>query len=205
MHVRDLDAFDDTDRGRERERPSGLVGVHVNLERGRIADDEERVAHLLELGLERGGVEVLALDEEDRAVAVARQLLVDRVERERLRLHGCVRYRLAGHREREAARDLDEPRPAGVDDARVAEDVEHLRRARDGVLPTREHGREQVARRHAAVLLPLRFLGHLADHGQHRPLDGALDRAVRGIARAAERAAQTRRRDDVAASGRARP
>ena len=36
------------------------------------------------------------------------------------------------------------------------------------------------------------LLGHLADDGQHRPLDRALDRAVRGVARTAERAAEPR-------------
>ena len=50
VHVRDLDAFDRADRGPERERLAGLVGVDVDLERARIADHEQRVAELLELG-----------------------------------------------------------------------------------------------------------------------------------------------------------
>ena len=62
------------------ERPARLVGVDVDLQRARVADDEQRVAERLELGLERVGVEALALDHEHRAVAVARELLVDRLE-----------------------------------------------------------------------------------------------------------------------------
>ena len=60
--------------------PPGVVGVDVHLERRRVADDEQRVAEPLELALERVRVEVVALDDEDRAVAVLGQLLVDRVE-----------------------------------------------------------------------------------------------------------------------------
>jgi len=43
------------------------------------------------------------------------------------------------------------------------------------------------------MLLPLALLCHLADDGEHRPLDGTFDRPVRGIAGTAERLAQERR------------
>ena len=59
VHVRDLDAVDRADRAADRERGAGIVGVHVHLDRGRVADDEQRVADLLELLLERLAVEVV--------------------------------------------------------------------------------------------------------------------------------------------------
>ena len=83
VHVRDLDAVDRPARDAERERAPGIVGVDVHLERARVADDEQRVAELLELVLERVAVEPFALDQEDGAVAVARELLVDRLDAER--------------------------------------------------------------------------------------------------------------------------
>ena len=80
VHVRDLDSLDRA-RGRaERERGAGVVGVDVHLDRGLVADDEERVAEPLELRLEPVAIERLALDHEDGAVAVARGLEVDRVD-----------------------------------------------------------------------------------------------------------------------------
>jgi hypothetical protein len=42
--------------------------VDVHLQRARVADDEQAVAERLELALQGDGVEVLALDEEGRAV-----------------------------------------------------------------------------------------------------------------------------------------
>ena len=59
-------------------RDAGVVGVHVHLQRGAVADDEQRVAEPLELVLQRVGIEVVALHDEDGAVGVLRQLLVDR-------------------------------------------------------------------------------------------------------------------------------
>ena len=58
----------------------------------------------LERRLERGLVEPLALDDEHGAVAVLRELLVDRVERQRLSLHRRVGQRLARELERKPAR-----------------------------------------------------------------------------------------------------
>ena len=53
VHVRDLDAADRAVRDAERQRAARVVGVHVHLQRGAVADDEQRVAELLELALER--------------------------------------------------------------------------------------------------------------------------------------------------------
>ena len=122
--------------------------------------------------LERVLVERLALDDEDGAVAVLGELLVDRVEAERLRLDRHVRELLARRAVDHPARDLDEAGAAGVDDARVAQDVEHLGRAREGVLAAREHGAQQLVGRSAACSFLLALLGHLADDREHRPLDG---------------------------------
>ena len=49
VHVRDLDLLERADGGPERERRAGIVRVHVHLQRGRVADDEQRVAERLEL------------------------------------------------------------------------------------------------------------------------------------------------------------
>ena len=49
VHVRDLDLLERADGGAERERRTRLVGVHVHLQRRRVADDEQRVAERLEL------------------------------------------------------------------------------------------------------------------------------------------------------------
>ena len=175
------------------ERLARVVGVHVHLERRRVADDEERVADPLELTLERVLVELLALDDEHRAVAELGELLVDRVEAERLRLDRSLGELLAGCAVDHPARDLDEPGASGVDDAGVAQDVEHLGRARDRVLAGGEDRAQQVVGRDATVLLPLALLGHLADDGEHRPLDRALHGAVGRVAGATKRAAQQRR------------
>jgi hypothetical protein len=41
VHVRDLDALDDSEARAEVEGAAGTVGVHVHLQRFRIADDEQ--------------------------------------------------------------------------------------------------------------------------------------------------------------------
>src|SRR5581483_6820334 len=76
VHVRDLDSVDRAQARPEREGGARIVGVHVHLQRALVSDDEQRVADLLELLLEPFAIELRALDEEDRAVAVARELLV---------------------------------------------------------------------------------------------------------------------------------
>jgi hypothetical protein len=57
VHVRDLDTLDRAERGAVRQRSAGLVRVDVDLERGRVADDEKRVAELVQLRLQRLRVE----------------------------------------------------------------------------------------------------------------------------------------------------
>ena len=69
--------------------------------------------------LERVLVELLALDDEDGAVAELGELLMDRVESERLRLHRHLRELLARRTVDHAAGDLDEPGATSVDDTGV--------------------------------------------------------------------------------------
>ena len=109
VHVRDLDAADRAARDAERQRATGVVGVHVHLQRRAVADDEQRVAELLELRLERVEIEVVAFDDEDRAVAVLRKLLMDRVDADLLLPLGRLGQRLAADGGCDAAHDLDEP------------------------------------------------------------------------------------------------
>ena len=187
VHVRDLDLLERADGGSERERRTRLVGVHVHLQCGRIAYDEQRIPERLELLLERRAVEPGALDDEDGAVAVARELLVNGVEVQRL-LDRRVRNRLARHDGRDAADDLEQAGPAGVDDARGTKDVEQLRRALDRVRTAQHDCCDQLA--HRAVRMRLRLLRHLADDRQHRALDRLRHRRVGRIARAPESARQ---------------
>ena len=137
VHVHDLDPLDEADFRRDRQRRPRVVGVHVDLQRRVVADNEERVPELLERALERDLVEPLALDDEHGAVSELRQLLVDRLQGERVALDGCVGERLAGQGEDDAAQDLHEAGAPGIDDAGAPEDVEHLRRARRRVLAAR--------------------------------------------------------------------
>ena len=118
---------------------------------------------------------------------------MDRVEAERLRLDRRVRELLTGRAVDHAAGDLDEAGSARIDDTGVAQDVEQLRRARDGLLPGREHRAQELVGRDAPKLLALALRRHLADDREHRPLDRPLHRAVGRVARTAERTAEQRR------------
>ena len=80
------------------------------LSAARVADDEQRVAERRELALESLAFEPLALDDEARAVAVARSLLVHGVRARAARLDG-LGERLAREVRRDSADDLDEARP----------------------------------------------------------------------------------------------
>ena len=56
VHVRDLDPADRPARGCVRERPPRVVGVQMHLERGAVADHQQRVAERVEVVLELVGV-----------------------------------------------------------------------------------------------------------------------------------------------------
>ncbi len=164
----------------ERQRPTRVVGVHVHLQRRSVADDEQRVAERVELGLDRVGVEVVALDHEDGAVAVARELVVDQVvgqgdgvAQRRLRHRGPCEHT------RDAADDLDQARGARVDDACFGERRKQLGRESHTVVAAGDDSDEIGA--------ALCRLGELAQRGQHRALDRLANGAVGGVAGAAQR------------------
>ena len=188
VHVLDVDLLDDAERRGEREHPAGVVGVDVNLHRARRADDEERVAEVAELALDRVGIDLLALDEEARAVPVARELEVDRLDRER-RLRPRARSGSGSPRSVAAI-----PRTISRSPAPPAST--HPRRggsgaapaSREGLLPGHERGQEPS--RAARPAERLGALGELARDREDRPL---LRLAHRGVAAsAAERNAAAR-------------
>jgi len=109
-----------------------------------VADDEQRVAQRLQLGLEGLPVEPLALDDEDGAIAVARELLVDRVETELLPVLRRLGDRFAGDPRGEATDDLEQACAAGVDDARLSQDGELVRRPRKRVLAACDDRRQEL-------------------------------------------------------------
>ncbi len=179
VHVRDLEAADRTARDTERQSAAWIIGVNVHLERALVADDEQRITDLLELGLERRQVEIVTLDDEDRAVAKAGKLLVNRVEADPFFKDWRVGKRLAGDDRGDPAHDLDEPCRTGVDDARLAQHGQELARLRDRLVADRDDlGQRQPA---------LGGVSQRADRGQHRPLDRFLHRPVGRVARRPKR------------------
>ena len=181
VHVADLDVgcVDDSDRAPDCERVLRLVGVDVHLRNGLVPGDEQRVAERLEAGVDRVEVELGALHHEHGAVAVLGLLVVDRLLGDLLGDDRHLGERLAGQPVEDAAEQLDEPCPARVDDARLAELVEHLRRPLDRVVTACDRPGERLGDRERTHLGQLRLLGHLADDGQHRPLDRHLHGLVR--------------------------
>ena len=179
VHVRDLDAADCAACNAEGESAARVVGVHVHFERTAVADHEQRVTELLELGLELVGVEPLTFDDEHGAVAEARQLLVDRLEPEILLGLGRRRECLTGDRSLNTAHDLYEARSAGIDDTRLLQYRQHVARLRHGVVTASDDPGEIGA--------VFGRIGHRANCRQHRSLDRLLHGAVRGVARRTER------------------
>ena len=187
LHVRDLDAFDRTDPCSESERGAGIVGVDVDLQRARITNDEQRVTELLQLTFELLGVERFPFDDENGAVAVARLLEMDRVEACRRLIGDRLRESLTGGAGGEPPRDLQQACTARVDDACGLQHREQLGRARDSLLPARNHAPQELDLRQCEHIRLLTLLRHLADNSEHRSFYGAPHGAVGGIARRAER------------------
>ena len=87
----------------------------------------------------------------------------------------------------ESANDLEQAGSACVDDPGLLEHREQIGRAGERLLAAGDDEGEQLEPLERARLGRLCRLGHLADHGQHRPLDRAADGPVGGVARRAER------------------
>ena len=178
------------------ERGAGIVGVDVHLQRGLVADDHQRVAELLELAPRARGVEPLALDDEDGAVAVAGELLVDRVDADVLepgRKRAAAPRRSPPRSGRGRARASPAPPASTTPASRRISRYCGVRASASSPRRTSARSRSrdgQVGRRPR-----LRLLGELADHRQHRPLDRLAHRAVGGVARRAERPRERRRVD----------
>ena len=197
MHVGNLDALDRAHRRAEGECGARVVGVDVHLERRLVADHDERVAEGVELRLELVAIERVPLDHEDGAVAVAGLLEVNGVGARRRDSRGRCRYGFAGDGAGESSEELDEPRTACVDHARLSEDAELLGRAGDRLIPVAYELDEQFAERLGVDGAPLRFFRELADDGQHRPLDRPADGSVGGVGGSAQRAGGERRADPI--------
>ena len=198
MHVRDLDALEDPLGRAERERRAGIVGVHVHLQRGRVADDHQRVPELLQLVLEPVEVEPLALDDKNGAVAVlARAPGGLRRSPTCSRSAGSAGSGLAGQPGGHTAHELEQPRasrrrrrpPGGGSRGTPACARAH---PRPGARPPAAGRRPEIRLR---VHLGLRLFRELADHRQHRPLLRLAHRTVRSVARGAERARERPRVD----------
>ena len=87
--------------------------------------------------------------------------------------------RLSGDDRGDSTQELDEAGGTGVDDARLAQDVELLLGAGDGFLAPRHQKLEQRADR--PRLLCLGGVGERADRGQHRALDRLAHCPIGGI------------------------
>ena len=183
MHVSYLDVLDRADAGADRERRARIVGVDVHLQRVFVPDHEQGISEPLELRLERVGLEI-TLDHEGRAVAKARELLVRRLDGRSLDRRR-LRQRLTADDRCDPAQELDKPCGAGVHDARLAQDVELLLRARDCLLTPRHQELEQLGNRPRSLCL--RGLGEHADRGQHRPLHRFPYGPIRGVRAGAQR------------------
>ena len=147
VHVLDVDLLDHAHARAERERGTRLVRVEVHLDGAAGADDEERVAEAPELLLEPLGVDLVALDEERRAVAEARKLLVDRLARNRLEKRRRLRERLAADVRGDPTDDLEQAGGARVHDAGLPQDVELLRGAGESDVAVRDELGEDVVER----------------------------------------------------------
>ena len=184
VHVADLDAADHARRGTDAERAAGIVRVHVHLEGRRCPDDQDAVPERRERRLERGSVDLRALHEEARAVAVARGALV---ERRRASRRSRARAARAALEPAPRAAPASSPRTSSTRPAPPASTTP-ASRSRGSCSGVRASARSPAAS--AAASAPSRSpapdcsraVRHRADDGQHRALDRHADRRVGSIA-----------------------
>ena len=88
VHVGDLDAFERSNSTPDTESRARVIRMHVHLERALVADHEQGVAEGVQLAFELVRVEPISLDYEDRAVPIARQLLMNGLQTELRRWSG---------------------------------------------------------------------------------------------------------------------
>ena len=110
-----------------------------------------------------------------------------RLEREWCGLGASVRDGLTRNCGPDAADDLEQARTPGIDDPSLLERCEEIRGSGERILTAGDDEGEQLGFLELASLGRLCRFGHLADHGQHRPLDRAPDRPVGSVARRAKR------------------
>jgi hypothetical protein len=216
-HVGDVEARDLAGVVEDLRRLLGLVGVDVDLQRRVVADDEDRVADLLQPRHERPGLEVLAGDGEVGAVAVG----LAGVLRVRDARRGVVLQlgRLGAAQGGDDAREDDRHAvAAGVDHARLAEDRQQIGAALDRGLAGDDRALERVGDQAVLVLgrgvaeeAALLFgqvrevasdrRGHVAHHGEHRALGRRADRRVGALGGGRERGAEQHGIDQLARAG----
>ena len=184
LHVRDLDALDRADGGACPERGPGIVRVDVRLQRRLVADHEQRIPEGREVALQILSFEPLALDDEARAVAVARSRQVHGVRRQ-LRRRCGLGERLTREACGDPAHDLDEARGSRVDDARRPQLLELPLRPCDSLVSVGDECGEQL--RGGIVAAALGLVGQLADDREDRPLDRLAHRGVGGVRCSSER------------------
>ena len=212
-HVPHVEVGDLADVGEDRGRALGVVGVHVHLQRARVADDEHRVAELLERSDELAGLQAAPGDREVGAVAVGARLVLGvgdagrRVVRELRRIVAAKRRHDAGEEQRERV-------AAGVHHAGFAQRRQQLGTVLDRLLADAQRAL-QHARDHrvllggggrggkAGALGGVRDVGddlvrHLARDRQDRALRGVAHGGVGAVGGVQQRRPDQRRVDQLA-------
>ncbi len=211
VHVSHVEVRDDACVREQSRRGDGIVGVDVDLQRRRVADDQHRIADPLELGDELTLLERGAADGEVRAVTVGRR----RVLRMRHAGGGVV---LDGRRFAAAKRAHDPGQKhghgvaAGVDDTGIAQHRQQVGAAPHRLLPCVEglldhacdhlvlldHGRVDAEPGVMSVgQLRGDAVGHLAHDGQDRALGRLAHRPVCLVGGARERRPDQHRIDEL--------
>jgi hypothetical protein len=107
---------------------------------------------------------------------------VDGLERQRLRRLLALGQRLAADMRRDPADDLDQAGASGVDDARLAKNVQLLRRSRERFLPGGDDLGERVRERNLPRGKRLGALGQRPRDGENGAFLGPADGSVGSLA-----------------------